>query len=230
MKAALTACTMPLLLLAALTVLPARAQHHHQAPGATQATSKPAQRWATDAPLRAGMAKIRTAVDVLQHHEHGHMDPVQVVAVATQIQQQIAYMIANCKLEPQADAALHLIIAPLAAGAQALKSRPADLGAVPAMRTRCSSTPASSTIPPGRLTRRKKRTEPSPKRPLRTARLRRTSGRRGVTSCPRSITFRAVVSPHQMALHRFSEQRAFRCSPFGMVIRSLAGPSSGIHH
>ena len=134
MKAVLTACTMPLLLLAALTVLPARAQHHHPAPGAIPATSEPAQRWATDAPLRAGMAKIRTAVDVLQHHEHGHMDPAQVVAVATQIQQQIAYMVANCKLQPQADAALHLIIAQLAAGAQALKDHPADLSPVPPMR------------------------------------------------------------------------------------------------
>ncbi|NDK39818.1 hypothetical protein DT603_13320 [Pseudoxanthomonas gei] len=62
------------------------------------------------------------------------MDPVQVVAVATQIQQQIAYMVANCKLQPQADAALHLIIAQLAAGAQALKDHPGDLGPVPPMR------------------------------------------------------------------------------------------------
>jgi len=140
MKPAMTTFTMPLLLLAAIVAttamasLPAQAQHSHQHPAPAVAQATPAQRWATDAPLRAGMAKIRTAVDALQHYERGHMGPEQAVELATQIQQQIAYLVANCKLEPQADAALHVIIAQLGAGAQALKDNPADLGAIPPMR------------------------------------------------------------------------------------------------
>lgn len=134
MKLAMTTAAMPLLLLAAIAALPAQAQHSHQHPAPAVAQATPAQRWATDAPLRTGMAKIRTAVDALQHYERGHMGPEQAVELATQVQQQIAYLVANCKLEPQADAALHVIIAELGAGAQALKDNPADLAAIPPMR------------------------------------------------------------------------------------------------
>lgn len=134
MKLAMTTCAMPLLLLAGLTALPARAQHSHQHPAPAAAQTAPAQRWATDAPLRTGMAKIRTAVDALQHYERGHMGPEQAVESATQIQQHIAYLVANCKLQPQADAALHVIIAELGASAQALKDDPSDLSAIPPMR------------------------------------------------------------------------------------------------
>lgn len=134
MKRALTTCALPLLLLAAVTALPAQAQHSHEHPAPAAAQATPAQRWATDAPLRTGMAKIRTAVDALQHYERGHMGPEQAVELATQIQQQIAYLVANCKLEPQADAALHVIIAELGASAQALKDDPSDLSVIPPMR------------------------------------------------------------------------------------------------
>ena len=136
MKLAVTITAVPLLLLAAMTAPLARAQdgHQHHAPAAAAAQAVPAQRWDTDAPLRTGMAKIRTAVDALQHYERGHMGPEQAVALATQIQEQVAYLIANCKLEPQADAALHVIIAKLSAGAQALKATPANLAAILPMR------------------------------------------------------------------------------------------------
>ena len=134
MKPAINRCALPLLLLAAITALPAQAQHSHQHPAPAAAQAAPAQRWATDVPLRTGMAKIRTAVDALQHYERGHMGAGQAVELASEIQQQIAYLVANCKLDPQADAALHVIIAELGANAQALKDDPSDLGVIPPMR------------------------------------------------------------------------------------------------
>ena len=136
MKFAVTIAAMPLLLLSALAVPLAHAQdgHKHHAPAAAVSQEAPAQRYATDAPLRTGMAKIRTAVDALGHYERGHMGAEQAVAFATTIQEQVAYLVANCKLEPQADAALHGIIAKLGAGAQALKTDPADLAAIAPMR------------------------------------------------------------------------------------------------
>ena len=136
MKLAVTITAVPLLLLAAMTAPLARAQdgHNHHAPATAVAQAVPAQRWATDAPLRTGMGQIRTAVDALQHYEQGHTGPAQVVALAAQIQGQVAYLVANCKLKPQADAALHVIIAELSAGAQALKADPANLAAIPPMR------------------------------------------------------------------------------------------------
>lgn len=136
MRLGITTCAVPLLLLAALTAPPmrAQAQHSHQHPAPAAAQAAPAQRWASDAPLRTGMAEIRTAVAALQHYERGHMGQEQAVELATQIQQQIAYLVANCKLEPQADAALHEIIAELGASAQALKDDPFDLSVIPPMR------------------------------------------------------------------------------------------------
>lgn len=80
------------------------------------------------------MAQIRTAVDALGHFERGHMEAEQTVTFATTIQEQVAYLVANCKLDPDADAALHGIIARLGAGAQALKTDPANLAAIPPMR------------------------------------------------------------------------------------------------
>ncbi len=136
MKLAVTIAVVPLLLLAAMTAPPARAQdgHQHHAPAATGAQAVPARRWDTDVPLRAGMGQIRVAVDELQHYERGHMGPEQAVALANRIEGQVAYLVANCKLEPQADAALHVIIAELSAGAQALKADPTDTGVIASMR------------------------------------------------------------------------------------------------
>lgn len=134
MKIAVTIAAM-LLLLSALAVPFAHAQdghEHHAAATASQET--PAQRYATDAPLRTGMAKIRTAVDALGHYERGHMGAEQAVSFATGIQEQVAYLVANCKLEPQADAALHGIIAKLSTGAQSIKADPTDLTAIAPMR------------------------------------------------------------------------------------------------
>jgi len=136
MKTAVTIAAMPLLLLTALATPLAHAQdsHEHHAPATAASQQTPAQQYATDAPLRKGMAQIRTAVDALGHYERGHMGAEQAVTSATTIQEQIAYLVANCKLEPQADAALHGIIAKLGAGAQALKTNPANLAAIPPMR------------------------------------------------------------------------------------------------
>lgn len=136
MQPTATMIVLPLLLWSAMTASLARAQdgHQHHAPTPAAAAVVPGQRWDTDAPLRTGMRKIRTAVDALQHYEHGHMGPEQAVVLATQVQEQVAYLVANCKLKPQADAALHVIIAELSVGAQALRSSPADTSVIAPMR------------------------------------------------------------------------------------------------
>lgn len=105
----------------------APAEHQHEAHAAT-ATSAPApgERWATDAPLREGMGRIRISVDSLNHSATGHVTAAQAKNVAAGIEKDVNFLIANCKLQPEADAALHLIIAKLLQGAQAIKADPAD--------------------------------------------------------------------------------------------------------
>jgi len=129
-----------LLLLAALPAT-ALAQHHHEAHAPAAADAAPAaaqpaegQRWATDANLREGMGRIRSTVDELRHHEMGHMGDERAALLATGITRDIGWIVANCELAPEADAALHPIIGRLAADASALKANPGDTTPIASMR------------------------------------------------------------------------------------------------
>ena len=106
----------------------ASTEHQHEAHAATSPTSTPTpgKRWATDAPLREGMGRIRKSVEELGHFASGHLSASQANDLAAGIEKDVNFLIANCKLEPEADAALHLIIAKLLQGAQAIKTDPAD--------------------------------------------------------------------------------------------------------
>ncbi len=92
---------------------------------AEQATSA-VHRWHADAPLQAGMARVRTASDALEHLQHGHLDARQVRALADEITAAVNDMFANCKLDPAPDAALHPLLARLLAASQALRDDPTD--------------------------------------------------------------------------------------------------------
>lgn len=120
-------------LLAALA-LPAMA-NEHVPPTAAVTAPAPAQGWKTDAPLREGMGRIRVAVDALQHGEHGYMGPRQVSLLASGIERDVGFIVAHCKLDPSADAALHPILGALMRAAQALKANPTDTAAIPSMRS-----------------------------------------------------------------------------------------------
>jgi hypothetical protein len=137
MRIFLLSLAFPAALLSAMVATAAPTQghaHHAPPPSAEQAKQAPAQRWATDAPLREGMHGIRTAVEALAHYEMGHMGPEQAAGLAADIQSHVRDIIANCKLAPEADAALHAIIAPLMQNAAALQADPKKLEAIPPMR------------------------------------------------------------------------------------------------
>ncbi|PNG51522.1 MULTISPECIES: hypothetical protein [unclassified Variovorax] len=89
------------------------------------------RKWRTDEPLRAGMGRIRDMVEPRLAAAHaGKLTLDQYRDLATQIETEVGGIVANCKLEPKADAMLHLVIADLAAGTDAMagkdtKTRPA---------------------------------------------------------------------------------------------------------
>jgi hypothetical protein len=124
------------MLLAALGIVAPQAgaqQHdHHQA--TTASAEAPAQRHATDGILREEMQGIRAAVGGLDHYAHGHIEPALAVQLAGEVEERVRTIIANCKLPPDADAALHTIIVPLMQNAGALKKDPQDLAAIQPMR------------------------------------------------------------------------------------------------
>lgn len=112
--------------------LAAQAHAHHAV--AAPSTSTTGTRWKTDAALREGMGRIRREVLGLEHYQHGHIGPQQAVILAGDVERDVGFVVAHCTLAPQADVALHPILAELMQGAQSIKSHPADLSAIPPMQ------------------------------------------------------------------------------------------------
>lgn len=126
----------------------AKQAHAHAPPTVAAAEAAPAAGWRTDAPLRAGMARIRQSVEALEHYRHGHMGAEQAKLLAGNVEDQVASLVANCRLEPAADAALHAIIADLVRAAAGLKRNPSDMGQIDVMQA-AVATYASSFDDPG---------------------------------------------------------------------------------
>lgn len=102
-------------------VQPAAAQDQHEG-GAHALQLDNGKKWTTDAPLRQGMGAIRDAVAA--DHQAIHTNKAtaaQYKALAGKVDGQIAYIVKNCKLPPEADAQLHMILADIIAGSDLMK-------------------------------------------------------------------------------------------------------------
>lgn len=90
------------------------------------------QKWPTDEPLRQAMSRIRSAAEpVAVAYEHKQLSASDAQGFATLVDENVAYIVANCKLEPQADAALHVIIAHMLTATASMKKDPAADSGVP---------------------------------------------------------------------------------------------------
>ena len=82
------------------------------------------KKWQTDAPLRQGMNAIRGAVAKAAEAIHADKaTPPQYEALAAKVNAEVAGIVQNCKLEPEADAQLHIVVAELMAGAEAMQDK-----------------------------------------------------------------------------------------------------------
>lgn len=104
--------------------------HHHDGHGSIGPQTlqlNAGKKWATDAPLRQAMNDINQsmarALPLIHTNKFGNAD---YQALAATINQKVAYTVANCKLEPKADAMLHLVIGDLVAGAETMEGKTAD--------------------------------------------------------------------------------------------------------
>ena len=90
--------------------------HGHDAPATLQLNA--GKKWPTDAALRQSMGNNRQSVaGALQDIHEDRLAPAAYNALAHKIEGVVGQIVANCKLEPQADAQLHLIVAALLEGA-----------------------------------------------------------------------------------------------------------------
>jgi hypothetical protein len=90
------------------------------------------QRWATDEPLRAAMTRIREAVERNSAaYDQQQLQAVDAETLASAVEQDITYMVANCRLEPEPDAALHALIGRMMNAAAALRKEPMSDAGLP---------------------------------------------------------------------------------------------------
>lgn len=109
----------------AVTLPALAAEHHSHSHGAhaeapTRLTLDNGRKWKTDAPLRNGMQEIRAALEGAHGHDRD-ISPAQYKALGMTLERNIAAIVMNCKLEPAADANLHVIIGELNAAANAFR-------------------------------------------------------------------------------------------------------------
>lgn len=101
----------------------AHGEHAGHAPGGAKLVLDHGKRWKTDAPLRQGMEAIRAEVAAALPAIHEkRYTPTEYAALAGKIDGQLSTIVANCKLPKDADAQLHLVLAELVAGTQAMKA------------------------------------------------------------------------------------------------------------
>lgn len=82
------------------------------------------KKWATDEPLRKGMAAIRGNLEGALHEIHaGKLDAAGYNVLADKVGAQVGSIVADCKLEPKADAQLHAVIAQMLEGVDAMQGK-----------------------------------------------------------------------------------------------------------
>lgn len=98
--------------------------HDHDAATPHKLTLNQGRKWGTDEALRAGMNRIRTLIEPQLAAAHaGTLVLAQYRELAVQVETEVGSIVANCKLEPRADAMLHLVIADILSGTDAMAGK-----------------------------------------------------------------------------------------------------------
>lgn len=110
--------------LVATGVAAAEKDAHQHAAGAVKLTLDNGKKWATDEPLRQGMDHIRTAMQASLHQIHNDkLSPAKYNDLANKVSTEVGGIVAQCKLEPKADAQLHLVVADLLEGVETMQGK-----------------------------------------------------------------------------------------------------------
>lgn len=82
------------------------------------------RQWETDAPLRAGMDKLRAAFAERLHAIHADaLSAADYAALGETTAREVGAIVAQCKLRPEADAMLHLVVAELLSAADLMTGK-----------------------------------------------------------------------------------------------------------
>jgi hypothetical protein len=114
--------------IAPLAAAPAFASpHSHEAHGAApeaRLTLDHGRRWATDEALRRYMGEIRDALAPWSEAIlAGKLTNEQALTLGMHIEMKVAAIVADCKLPPEADARLHVVVADLLEAARVMQGQ-----------------------------------------------------------------------------------------------------------
>lgn len=107
-----------------LAVLAASDAHDHGKSAPHKLELNAGKKWGTDDALRKAMSGIQASVTQTLPAAHaGKASAADYDAFGKDVTAQVTYMVENCKLDPQADAQLHIIVADLMAGVEAAQGK-----------------------------------------------------------------------------------------------------------
>jgi hypothetical protein len=101
--------------------------HSHGGNATPQVQLDHGKKWATDSPLREGMGILRAAL--AQNHPaipQARLSAAQYQVLGATVEHHVARIVAGCRIAPEADANLHVIVAELVAAADAMQGRSAE--------------------------------------------------------------------------------------------------------
>jgi hypothetical protein len=100
-----------------LSVLAVESGHQEHGAHAPQKIELNAgKKWATDDALRQGMSSIRKSIA-------GSLPAAEYDALGKELGAQVAYIVQNCKLDPKADAQLHIVVGDIVNGIDTLEGK-----------------------------------------------------------------------------------------------------------
>ncbi len=110
-----------------LAALAAADAHDHGPSAPHKLELNAGKKWGTDEALRQGMSAIRASVSQTLPAAHsGKATPAEYDAFGKDVTAQISYIVENCKLDPKADAQLHIIVADVMNGVEAAEGKQGD--------------------------------------------------------------------------------------------------------
>lgn len=109
-----------------LTVLAASEHSDHSTHKATthKIELNAGKKWETDESLRKAMSSMRTSIVTTLPNAHaGKVSNAEYDTLAKDLGGQIAYIVENCKLDPKADAQLHILVADIVSGIETVEGK-----------------------------------------------------------------------------------------------------------
>ena len=98
-------------------------EHTHEHDGQSELKLNHNKKWQIDNSLHIGMNGIKK--EIMMNLDAIHYDKFsqkQYITIARKIDSQLSYLFKNCKLPPQADAQLHILLANIMQGSELMKS------------------------------------------------------------------------------------------------------------